>query len=137
MTTAIMSFQWFFWGSPAFDVPVNGITFVYHLLRAYKEEIMIAIAGAIGCLCFIPGNHSYGYQGFRIKGMAFSGTVGIVFFVQSNSGPIALMVFYLVACTICLSFMRCLAEMVQLRLVEYPRTLDDEDLGYTVGWVYW
>jgi amino acid permease len=103
---------------------------------------MIVAAGTIGCLCFIPGSHSYGFQEFRIKEMAFTGTVGIVLILQSDVSPVAYMAAYLVTGTICLSVMSCLAKMTQLcpsrgRLFNYHQTFFDVDLGYTVGWIYW
>jgi hypothetical protein len=137
VTTAIVSFPLFLGG-----YSVNGVAFIYHLSRAYKEKIMIAAAGTIGCLCFIPGSHSYGFQEFHIKEMAFTGTVGIVLIPQSDVGPLAYMAAYLATVTICLSVMICLEEMTQLcpsrgRLFDYHQTFFDVDLRYTVGWIYW
>jgi amino acid permease len=94
---------------------------------------MIAAAGTIGCLCFIPESHSYRFRGFRIKEMAFTGTVGIVLIPQSDVSPLAYMAAYLVTGTICLSIMICSAEMKQL----CPSRGRLFDLGYAVGWIYW
>lgn len=80
-------------------------------------------------------------------GIAFSGTVGVGFFVQSGqlisiSGSLGCVLAFIFAGLIIVAVMRSLAELVSVRpvagaLMDYPHTFVDPALGFAVGVTYW
>ena len=82
-----------------------------------------------------------------LKGIAFSGSVGIGFFISSGeligiSGSLGCVISFICAGLIVIAVMRTLAEMVSVRpvsgaLIDYPHTFVDPALGFAVGCLFW
>ncbi|KAI9776857.1 MAG: Cationic amino acid transporter 2 [Geoglossum umbratile] len=82
----------------------------------------------------------------QIAGIAFSGSVGIGFFISSGeligiSGSLGCVISFICAGLIVTAVMRTLAEMVSVRpvsgaLIDYPHTFVDHALGFAVGCLF-
>jgi amino acid transporter len=82
-----------------------------------------------------------------LEGIAFSGSVGIGFFVTSGeligiSGALGCAISFICAGLVIIAVMRTLAEMVSVRpfsgaLIDYPHTFVDPALGFAVAGIFW
>ncbi|KAI9771279.1 MAG: Cationic amino acid transporter 2 [Geoglossum simile] len=82
----------------------------------------------------------------QIAGIAFSGSVGIGFFISSGeligiSGSLGSVISFICAGLVVIAVMRTLAEMASVRplsgaLIDYPHTFVDPALGFAVGCLF-